>query len=124
MALTKDDLKNIKSIVQVETRKIVQVETKKIVQEETRKIVQEETGKIVDNKINELAIMIQKEFKANAEEHRQFTKNIEQLMEGQKQIRLDISGLQFIATEMVRREELNDVKQRLSVLEARLKPVK
>lgn len=40
--LTKNDLVQITTIVQSETRKIVESETRKIVQSETRKIVQQE----------------------------------------------------------------------------------
>lgn len=39
---------------------------------------------------------------------------------GQQQIRKDISNLEFIATEMVRRDELLEVKQRLTKIEAKL----
>jgi hypothetical protein len=49
--LTKQDLGQIKTIVQEETTKIVQSETPKIVREETYKMVQSETCKIVRSEI-------------------------------------------------------------------------
>lgn len=74
-------------------------------------------GEVVEVKIkkeiDELAGMIKKEFDANTEAH-------EKLFKEQQLIRDDISHLEFITTEMVRRDELLEVKQRLSKIEVKL----
>ena len=89
MTLTKDDLKQI------------------------RTIVRGEVSKVVEKEVGNLAAMVKKEFDANSTAHIG-------LIKGQEQIRKDISHLEFIATEMVRRDELIEVKQRLSKIEAKL----
>lgn len=69
-----------------------------------------EIRKDIRGEVEQLATMVAKHF--------------ERIEKGQKQIREDISHLEFIATEMVRRDEFLEVKQRLSKIEAKLGIVK
>lgn len=100
MALTKQDIKQI------------------------RTVVKEEVKTVVEKEIDDLAGMIKKEFDANTKAHQQLFETDQKLLDGQKQIRKDISHLEFIAIEMVRRDELLEVKQRLSAIEAKLGLIK
>jgi len=93
MILTKDDLKQI------------------------RTIVRGEVSEVVEKEVGNLAAMVKKEFDANTAAHK---KMVEDNQKAHEQIRKDISHLEFIATEMVRRDELIEVKQRLSKIEAKL----
>ncbi|MEI8103531.1 MAG: hypothetical protein WCG84_01345 [Candidatus Moraniibacteriota bacterium] len=56
--MNKEDLQQIRAIVQEETRTIVQEETRAIVREETRAIVKEE----IEKKIDDFAIVVGKSF--------------------------------------------------------------
>jgi hypothetical protein len=93
MALTKDDLKQIKTVMR------------------------EEVSDVVETEVGNLAAMVKKEFDANTAAHK---KMVEDNQKAHEQIRKDISHLEFMATEMVRRDELIEVKQRLSRIEAKL----
>jgi|GEM_PF-927870 tetrahydromethanopterin S-methyltransferase subunit G len=96
MTLTTDDLKQISTIVD---KRANQTEKK--------------LEKKIEGEVGSLAAMAKREFDAITTIHTS-------LVKGQKQIRKDISHLEFIATEMVRRDELIEVKQRLSKIEAKL----
>jgi len=111
MTLTKDDLKQIRTVVKEETYNIVKVEISG---------AEKRLGKKIENEVGTLAIMVKKEFDAVGERFKAMDQRFDRLEKGQKQIRAGISHLEFIATEMVRRDELIEVKQRLSKIETKL----
>lgn len=96
MVLTKDDLSQIKKIV-----------------DDSVGTVEVDLGKKIDKGVEQLAIITKRGFDDNDAAHKK-------LFKGQQQIIKEISNLEFIATEMVRRDELLEVKQRLTKIEAKL----
>jgi len=80
MALTKDDLKQIKTVMR------------------------EEVSDVVETEVGNLAAMTKKEFDVVGERFNEMDLHFDRLEKGQKQIRTDISHLEFMATEMVRQD--------------------
>ncbi|HLB95790.1 MAG TPA: hypothetical protein VJK26_02710 [Patescibacteria group bacterium] len=104
MTLDKNDLQEIKKIVDISVEKNINDSDK-------------ELKDYIGKEIGSLAAMTKRGFDDNDAAH---TK----LLKGQLQIRKDISNLEFIATEMVRRDEFLELKRRLSRIEAQLGMVK
>lgn len=112
MLLTKDDLKQIRVVVKEEING-----SEKRIDGKFDNFGKRLSEKI-DSAVDTLAIITKRGFDENTKEHAKFIKNNEEshivLLKGQQQIRKDISNLEFIATEMVRRDEFLEVKARLA----------
>ena len=119
MSLAKDDLKQFKGLLEENNKDFRKVVKDEITEnnKEIRKAVREE----IQAEVEKLATLVNKGFQAltddNHKAHEQIIQNNHQ---EHAQIRKDISHLEFIATEMVRRDELLEVKQRLTKIEAKL----
>ena len=93
MALEKNDLKQIRSIVR----------------EEVKPVVEKEVGK--------LAVITKHGFDDNEKAHKLM---IEKNQNEHIQIKKDTAGIHYIATEMVRREEFLELKERVEKLEHKI----
>lgn len=149
MHLDKDDLKQIEKIVDKRAQQTeVILEDKlskkvgKIVDgsaEETRKSLKQEFDFSIKKEINDatkeikdfvgteienLAIMTKHGFDSVDDRFAQMDKRFDKLEKGQQQIRRDVSNLEFISTEMVRRDEFLELKQRFTKIEAKVGSVK
>jgi len=92
LALDKKDFQQIKQIVGESEKRL--------------------TNKI-ETAVDSLAVITKRGFDA-------VDKRFERLEKGQQQIRKDISNLEFIATEMVRRDEFIELKNRITKIEAKV----
>lgn len=103
MALAKEDLKQIGKVVD----RRVGLSEKRL-------------GKKIEDEVANLATMTKRGFDGVDKRFEAVDKGFDKIERDLKLIRDDISHLAFIATEMVRRDELTEVKQRLSQIEAKL----
>lgn len=130
MLLEQSDLKKIRVIVKeeaVETekrmaKKIEEVVgasekrmTKKI--EDAVTVSEERTAKKIEDEVGGLAAMTKRGFDAVDEKFEQVNQGLYRQDKKMDRALLGISHLEFIATEMVRRDEWVEVKQRLERLE-------
>ncbi len=105
MALTKDDLKQIRTVVKEETYDIVKVEIGG---------AEKRLGKKIENEIGTLASMTKREFDRVGE-------RFDKLEKGHQDIRKDISHLEFVSTETVTKPEHYHLKERVRNIELKLK---
>jgi len=99
MTLTKDDIKQIRTVVREEVGGLEKRTEDKFGN------LEKGVGKKIDDAVDTLAAITKRGFDENTKQH--------------TQIRKDISNLEFIATEMVRRDEFLELKARLVKLEAK-----
>jgi hemoglobin-like flavoprotein len=97
MALTKNDLKQIRSIVK------------------------EEVSTEVGHEVGNLALITKRGFDENGKVHRLMNQKNQ---EEHTQIKKDTSGIHYIATEMVKRDEFLALRQRVEKLEAKIAALK
>lgn len=115
MNLDKSDLKEIKKIVDGSVEEKVAIIVKKEITG-----VKEELKDFIGKEIESLASMTKRSFDNIDAKFVQMDKRFDKLEKGQQQIKRDISNLEFIATEMVRRDEFLELKQRFTKIEAKL----
>ena len=126
MHLDKDDLKQIEKIVDKraqQTEVILEDKlSKKVAVIVKKEIVgtKDELKDFIGKEIESLATMTKRNFDNIDDKFAQLDKRFDKLEKGQQQIRRDVSNLEFIATEMVRRDEFLELKQRFTKIEAKL----
>lgn len=115
MSFTKNDLQQIEKIVDKRA-----VETEKRFEKNISGTIVRRLEKTISDQVGGLAAITKREFDKVGQKFDNVGQGLERLEKGQKQIGMDISNLEFIATEMVRRDEFLELKQRLSRIETKL----